>query len=90
LVILPHGKASVVAAALRPPGTAPAAVAIVCDVMNPGSHQDQLRAAVDSADIIIDVTASIAAERYLSDDAATARRASAFFNPTGEAVVVLV
>ena len=90
---LAHAKASVVAAqinALRPPGAAPIAVAIVCDVMNPGAHQDQLRAALDSADIIVDATASIAAARFLSDDAATARRASAFFNPAGEAVVVLV
>jgi integrative and conjugative element protein (TIGR02256 family) len=90
---LAHAKASVVAAqinALRPPAAAPVAVAVVCDVMNQGAHQDQIRAALDSADIIIDATASVAAARFLSDDAATARRASAFFNPAGEDVVVLV
>jgi tRNA A37 threonylcarbamoyladenosine dehydratase len=90
---LAHAKASVVAAqinALCPPAAAPVVVAVVCDVMNQGAHQDQIRAALDSADIIIDATASVAVARFLSDDAATARRASAFFNPAGEPVVVLV
>lgn len=44
---------------------------------------------LSASDIIIDATASVAAARYLSDHGAKARRVSAFFNPTGEAAVVL-
>lgn len=46
--------------------------------------------ALSEADIIIDATASVAAERALSDCKVGARRLSAFFNPSGEAAVLLI
>jgi Prokaryotic homologs of the JAB domain/ThiF family len=46
------------------------------------------RALID-ADIIIDATASLAAARALSDYPSKARRLTAFFNPTGEAAVLI-
>ena len=42
-----------------------------------------------TADLIIDATASVPAARYLSDHLAPARRLSTFFNPSGEAAVLL-
>jgi hypothetical protein len=42
-----------------------------------------------SADIIIDATASLVASRALSDLPVNARRLAAFFNPAGEAAVLL-
>jgi hypothetical protein len=42
------------------------------------------------ADIIIDATASLVATRVLSDLPVSARRLAAFFNPAGEAAVLLV
>ena len=45
--------------------------------------------ALDKADLIIDATASVPAARYLSDHGAPARRFSTFFNPSGEAAVLL-
>ena len=41
------------------------------------------------ADLIIDATASLLAARFLSDHKAQARRLSTFFNPTGEAAILL-
>ena len=46
--------------------------------------------ALQDADLIIDATASLVAERYLSDHPAKARRSSIFFNPAGDAAVLLV
>lgn len=43
-----------------------------------------------AADLIIDATACIAAAREISDREGQARRISAFFNPSGEAAVLLV
>jgi hypothetical protein len=45
--------------------------------------------ALTEADLIIDATASVLAERKLSDREAQARRLSVFFNPAGEATVLL-
>ena len=45
--------------------------------------------ALDEADLIVDATASVPAARYLSDHGASARRFSTFFNPAGEAAVLL-
>jgi hypothetical protein len=75
---------------LRPPNSAPSAKAILCNVLTPGEHEAELNEALNGADVIIDASASVAAARFLSDHATKARRASAFFNPAGEAVVVLV
>jgi proteasome lid subunit RPN8/RPN11 len=66
------------------------AEALPCNVLHPGEHSERLTALLDGADLIVDATASVAASRHLSDLACDARRASAFFNPAGDAVVVLV
>jgi hypothetical protein len=62
---------------------------IICDLTLPGEHEAALNEALNEADIIIDASASVAAERFIADHGAKARRASVFFNPAGEAVVVL-
>jgi hypothetical protein len=46
--------------------------------------------ALDTTDLIIDASASVVAARHLSDHPAPARRSSVFFNPVGEASVLLM
>ena len=70
--------------------TACVARAIYANVMTADSARTDIDQALEEADLIIDATASVLAERYLSDHAAAARRASIFFNPAGDAVVLLV
>ncbi|MBT9293090.1 ThiF family adenylyltransferase [Prosthecodimorpha staleyi] len=67
-----------------------APTALVCNVLHPGDKADVLRAAFADADVVIDASASVAAARSIADQYGAARRASAFFNPSGEAAVVLV
>lgn len=68
------------------------ASAIVADILNPSSEQaEAISAALKSADIILDASASVAVARYLARDAdSPARRASVFLNPSGTDVVLLV
>lgn len=68
---------------------APPATAIAANIFAEGEQGAAIDAALRSADLIIDATASIVAARHLSDHPAQARRASVFFNPTGEASVLL-
>jgi proteasome lid subunit RPN8/RPN11 len=75
---------------LRPPSSAPSARAILCNVLSPGEHEAKLNEVLNGADVVIDASASVAAARFLSDHTTKARRVSTFFNPAGEAVVVLV
>jgi proteasome lid subunit RPN8/RPN11 len=75
---------------LRPPNSAPSTKAILCNVLTPGEREAELNEALNGADVVIDASASVAAARFLSDHFTKARRASAFFNPAGEAVAVLV
>jgi len=63
--------------------------AIFADVMAPGGADKKLDQAFKTAHVIIDVSASVAVSRRLSDLDVSARRISAFFNPSGNAVVVL-
>ena len=49
----------------------------------------EIKKSLAEADLIIDATASIVSARFLSDHKAHARRFSTFFNPTGDAVVLL-
>jgi hypothetical protein len=66
------------------------ATAIVTDITAPDpAHKDAIDRALGAADVVIDATASVAAARHLSDIAVDARRVSAFFNPSGTAVVIL-
>lgn len=65
------------------------AEAIPANVLATGEDGTAVEKALVDADLIIDVTASVFAERALSDHPARARRVSAFFNPSGEAAVLL-
>ncbi len=62
---------------------------IFAKVNNDGPERDNVNMALTKADIVIDATASVAAERYLSDHVSAARRVSIFLNPTGDAAVLL-
>ncbi|MGU3557955.1 ThiF family adenylyltransferase [Methylobacterium radiotolerans] len=73
-----------------PVGDRVVSAAIGCNVLRPGSHRDELQAALADAEIIIDATASVAASRHLADLGGAGRRVSVFFNPSAEAAVVLV
>jgi Prokaryotic E2 family A/ThiF family/Prokaryotic homologs of the JAB domain len=67
----------------------PQAKAITANLFADGQDRALIEGALREADLIIDATASIVAARHISDHAAAARRTSVFFNPTGEAVVLL-
>ena len=54
------------------------------------SPSPELRRALDEADLVLDLAASPGASRLLVDDPSDSRRACAFFNPAGDAVVVMV
>jgi integrative and conjugative element protein (TIGR02256 family) len=65
--------------------------AIVANILAPGDNQQVLDAALSSAAIVLDGTASVAASRKISDIVPAAGRAgSFFFNPNGTAVVLLL
>ncbi len=86
-----HSKAKIVAEALSALVDAPEPIAHAIDsnVADDGEHRTEIDDALERADVIIDATASLLAERYLSDHQAQARRASVFFNPSGDAAVLL-
>jgi proteasome lid subunit RPN8/RPN11 len=65
------------------------AKAIPANLFDPGEGGAAVEHALSEADIIIDATASLVAVRKLSDHPSKARRMSAFFNPSGEAAVLL-
>ncbi|MFX6759420.1 hypothetical protein ABTH30_21250, partial [Acinetobacter baumannii] len=64
--------------------------AIIADVLSPDAEQAKaLDASFGAASIIIDASASVGVARHMSDLPHTARRACAFFNPSGTSVVLL-
>ena len=71
----------------------PIANSIVADVLNPLEPPEtlnQLKEAFSTADIILDVSASISVARYLVHDVdSLARRISLFLNPQGTDVIIL-
>lgn len=71
-------------------GGSDAAEAIVANILRPGDHGNAVEAALASAAIVIDASASVAAGRHVADiTPAAARAASVFFNPSGTAAVLL-
>ena len=60
---------------LRPPAEA-SARHIICNVLLPGEHEAALNQTLNEADVIIDASASVAAERSIADHETHARRAS--------------
>jgi integrative and conjugative element protein (TIGR02256 family) len=68
----------------------PLATPIVADVMQVGERTPDMMKALAEADAIVDMSASVAAARYIARDVdARARRISVFLNPTGEDLVIL-
>jgi hypothetical protein len=67
----------------------PRATAIAANLFTDGEQRGAIESALHGADLIIDATASVVAARHLSDHPAPGRRASVFFNPAGEAAVLL-
>lgn len=65
------------------------AAALPTNLLTEGEHSDTVDEALKEAELIIDATASIVAARAIADHIGAARRASVFFNPSGEAAVVL-
>lgn len=61
---------------------------VIADFLEP--HAAELTQAIEAADIIIDTSASVPVARAVSDLGVNARRASAFFNPAGNAAVLMV
>ncbi|UPJ49637.1 ThiF family adenylyltransferase [Bradyrhizobium sp. 200] len=68
----------------------PRATAIPANLFAAGDEGAAIESALRGADLIIDATASVVAARHLSDHAAPGRRVSLFFNPAGDAAVLLV
>lgn len=69
----------------------PISVPIITDYLMPGKKLPELSAAIDNANAIVDASASLSVARHLALDLkAIARRASAFFTPTGNASVLLL
>jgi len=69
---------------------APIARSIVADVLQPGVAAGEIRVAWGAADVILDLSASVAVARHLASDVvAPARRLSLFLNPTGTDLVLL-
>lgn len=67
----------------------PRATAIPANLFAEGEEGTAIDNALRGADVIIDATASVLAGRHLSDHGAQGRRASLFFNPAGDAAVLL-
>jgi len=84
-------KAELVANAVSDTITESASIAnaIAANVMTGGSSRDEIDRALEQAGLVIDATASVVAARYLSDHRTVARRTSVFFNPIGNAAVLL-
>ena len=84
-------KASLVACHLSAilDDTEPVAHSICSNVITSDSGHSEIDKFLGEADIVIDATASIVAERYISDHDSEARRTCIFFNPRGDAAVLL-
>jgi Prokaryotic E2 family A/ThiF family len=68
----------------------PAMTAMIeANVVNPGERANQVRAAFENADVILDFSASLAVGRMLAHDSGVTRRCSVFLNPTGSDMVIL-
>jgi hypothetical protein len=70
-------------------GSLSRSTAIAASLFTGGEQGAAIDTSLREADLIIDATASVVAARHLSDHAAQGRRASVFFNPTGQAAVLL-
>ena len=65
------------------------AQSVAANLFADGEDGAAISAALAEADLIVDASASVLVPRLLSDHKVLARRLSTFFNPSGEAVVLL-
>jgi integrative and conjugative element protein (TIGR02256 family) len=72
----------------RSESSAPLAVAISDDFLNPGKHAPALEKAYASADFVFDFSASVAVSRRAATSSTTARHISAFLTPSGTSLVI--
>ncbi|MBS0196232.1 MAG: ThiF family adenylyltransferase [Planctomycetes bacterium] len=87
-----HHKATVLAVTINSltDGEHPA-TSLVADVLDPGESQSQLQTAFDSASHVLDLSASVPVARALVHQLAPQKRkCSAFLNPSGTELVLLV
>lgn len=70
--------------------TEPAPKSIVVDVLDPGTNEKPLADALQAAEVILDLSASVPVARSLCRDRnAAARRVSVFLSPSGQDLVLL-
>tara|TARA_B110001469_G_scaffold79498_1_gene75206 strand:- start:1204 stop:3468 length:2265 start_codon:yes stop_codon:yes gene_type:complete len=67
-----------------------AATTLEADVLNEGDLSDSVNTAFQSADIILDASASAVVARNLCDRSAEGRRACIFFNPAGDTAILMI
>lgn len=67
-----------------------AATGIPANVLKPGTCGEELDQALQRADVVVDMSTSVAVARWLSNDSpSSARRVSLFLNPAGTDLVLL-
>ncbi|WP_411975064.1 ThiF family adenylyltransferase [Sulfitobacter faviae] len=64
--------------------------AYYAEQLSEGGMSEDLVGAITTSDLALDLTASVGASRILSDTEERGRGISAFYNPSGDAVVVMV
>lgn len=68
----------------------PSIEAIIANVLVPGEKESAVQAAMESAEVIVDLSASVAVARHISRDVeSSARRCSIFVSPSGRDLVFL-
>jgi hypothetical protein len=88
-VIRPKAKVLADCLNTRLAGAGALAESMPANLFADGEQGATVAASLNAADLVIDATASVLAGRALSDHEAQARRLSVFFNPSGEATVLL-
>lgn len=68
----------------------PPVAAVVADLLDPGERKHLVDEALTTADVILDMSASLAVSRHLAMAPARGRRVSVFLNPSGTDLVVLM
>ena len=87
---IPRPKAAIVAGHLNATiAGGNVAHAVAAPLLAQTEQEPEIAEALAEADIFLDASASLVAARALSDYPAKARRISVFFNPSGEAAVLL-
>lgn len=68
----------------------PIVTALNANVLRPGDKRDAVEQAINEAQVVIDIAASVPVARQLARTSSPARHASVFLNPTGRDLVALV